>query len=96
MRSRACTGSLAILEEVGAVTRIVTHDDHACFELAETLTDHHHHHLICTNCGSVTDFELAADTETTLKKAFAKVSHSAEFAVDSHRLDLLGHCADCA
>ena len=88
--------NLAILEEVGAVTRIVTHDDHARFELAEALTDHHHHHLICTNCGSVSDFELTSDTETTLKKAFAKVSRSAKFAVDSHRLDLLGHCADCA
>ncbi len=88
--------NLAILEEVGAVTRIVTHDDHARFELAETLTDHHHHHLICTDCGSVSDFELTADTETTLKKAFAKVSRSAAFAVDSHRLDLLGRCVDCA
>ena len=37
--------NLAILEEVGAVTRIVTHDDHARFELTEALTDHHHHHL---------------------------------------------------
>jgi Fe2+ or Zn2+ uptake regulation protein len=88
--------NLAILEEVGAVVRIVTHDDHARFELAERLTDHHHHHLICTTCGSVSDFELTADTEATLNMAFAKVSRSAKFTVDSHRLDLLGSCADCA
>jgi len=88
--------NLAILEEVGAVTRIVTHDDHARFELAETLTDHHHHHLICTNCGSVSDFELTPDTESTLKRAFAKVSRSAKFVVDNHRLDLLGRCGSCA
>lgn len=87
--------NLAILEEVGAVTRIVTHDDHARFELTEALTDHHHHHLICTNCGSVSDFELTSDTESVLKKAFAKVSRSAKFAVDSHRLDLLGVCSAC-
>tara|TARA_B110000908_G_C10129605_1_gene391554 strand:- start:77 stop:517 length:441 start_codon:yes stop_codon:yes gene_type:complete len=88
--------NLAILEEVGAVTRIVTHEDHARFELAERLTDHHHHHLICTTCGSVSDFELTADTEGILNMAFAKVSRSAKFTIDSHRLDLLGSCADCA
>lgn len=88
--------NLTILEEVGAVTRIVTHDDHARFELAETLTDHHHHHLICTTCGSVTDFELMPDTEATLDRAFDRVSKSVNFAIDGHRLDLLGTCATCA
>jgi Fe2+ or Zn2+ uptake regulation protein len=44
--------NLAILEEVGVVARIITHDDHARYELAEKLTDDHHHHLICTTCGS--------------------------------------------
>lgn len=87
--------NLAILEEVGAVTRIVTHDDHARFELAEALTDHHHHHLICTNCGSVSDFELAPDTESTLERAFNRVGRSATFQIDGHRLDLLGTCATC-
>jgi len=88
--------NLSILEEVGAVTRIMALDDHARFELAEALTDHHHHHLICTVCGSVSDFELMPDTESTLKRAIAKVSRSAKFAVDSHRLDLLGSCNSCA
>lgn len=88
--------NLAILEEVGAVVRIVTHDDHARFELTEALTDHHHHHLICTTCGSVSDFELTPDTESTLNRAFAKVSESSTFIVDSHRLDLLGTCTSCA
>ncbi len=88
--------NLAILEEVGAVVRIVTHDDHAHYELAEALTDHHHHHLICTHCGVVTDFQLAPDTESTLDKAFARVGKRADFQIDGHRLDLLGSCAECA
>jgi Fe2+ or Zn2+ uptake regulation protein len=88
--------NLAILEEVGAVTRIVTHDDHARFELAEALTDHHHHHLICTTCGSVADFSLSGETEDGLEKAFARAARSASFALDGHRLDLLGTCAHCA
>ena len=88
--------NLAILEEVGAVVRIVTHDDHARYELAEALTDHHHHHLICTDCGSVSDFQLAPDTESTLDKAFARVGEGAGFRIDGHRLDLLGTCATCS
>ncbi len=87
--------NLTILEEVGAVTRIVTHDDHARFELAEALTDHHHHHLICTTCGSVSDFELAAGAEDTLDRALQRVGRSAKFRIDGHRLDLLGTCATC-
>jgi Fe2+ or Zn2+ uptake regulation protein len=87
--------NLAILEEVGAVTRIVTHDDHARFELAEALTDHHHHHLICTSCGSVSDFELAPDAEAMLEQALTRSGRSAKFHVEGHRLDLLGTCFSC-
>lgn len=88
--------NLAILEEVGAVIRIVTHDDHARFELTETLTDHHHHHLICTTCGSVSDFELAPEAEAILEKAAQRSGRSAKFLVEGHRLDLLGTCARCS
>lgn len=88
--------NLGILEEVGAVVRIVTHDDHARYELAEALTDHHHHHLICTDCGSVTDFQLTPDTESTLDKAFSRVARRAGFQIEGHRLDLIGMCTACA
>lgn len=87
--------NLAILEEVGAVTRIVTNDDHAHFELAEALTDHHHHHLICTNCGLVSDFELSTAVEQTLDRALRKTGRSAQFRIEAHRLDLIGVCATC-
>jgi Fe2+ or Zn2+ uptake regulation protein len=88
--------NLAVLEEVGAVSRIVTHDGHARFELAEALTDHHHHHLICGTCGSVSDFELPADTEAELGEVFARAARSERFELDGHRLDLLGTCGTCA
>ena len=87
--------SVTILEEVGAVSRIVTHEDHARFELAEALTDHHHHHLICTTCGSVSDFELPGDAESDLDRSCASAAKSAGFRIDGHRLDLLGLCAAC-
>jgi Fe2+ or Zn2+ uptake regulation protein len=88
--------NLAILEEVSAVTRIITHDDHARYELAENLTDHHHHHLICSSCGDVSDFALTPDLEKTLDRAFGRAARKADFVLDSHRLDLIGQCAQCA
>ena len=86
--------NLTILEDAGAVTRIVTRDDFARYELAEGLTEHHHH-LICSNCGDVADFSLDNDTETNLDQALHRAAQAVGFDVEAHRLDLLGVCADC-
>ncbi|HLT17637.1 MAG TPA: transcriptional repressor, partial [Acidimicrobiales bacterium] len=86
--------NLVVLEEVGAVTRIVTRDDFARYELAEDLTEHHHH-LICGRCGDVSDFTVPATLEKDLAAALARVARQARFTVADHRLDLLGTCARC-
>ena len=86
--------NLTILEDAGAVTRIVTHDDFARYELAEHLTGHHHH-LICSGCGDVADFSLDKRTESALDKAFLKAAAPSGFDVQAHRLDLVGLCSSC-
>lgn len=86
--------NLAILEEVGAVSRIVTHDDFARYELAEDLTGHHHH-LICTACGDVSDFSLTPAVEDELDSALRKIAKRSGFDPEGHRLDLVGVCGDC-
>lgn len=86
--------NLVILEEVGAVTRIVTRDDFARYELAEDLTEHHHH-LICSACGDVSDFSLTPTVEDDLETALRKVAKSSRFEIEGHRLDLVGVCVDC-
>ncbi|MGE3449164.1 MAG: Fur family transcriptional regulator [Microbacteriaceae bacterium] len=88
--------NLVILEQVGAVTRIVTRDDYARYELTERLTDDHHHHLICTSCGAVSDFSLTRQSETRLDEALRRVARSTGFKAEAHRLDLVGTCATCA
>lgn len=88
--------NVVILEEAGAVNRIITSDDHARFELDECVTRHHHHHLICTDCGDVQDFELPADLEQHLDIEFGRASRSATFRMERHRIDLLGTCATCS
>jgi Fe2+ or Zn2+ uptake regulation protein len=86
--------NLAVLEETGVVHRIVTSDEFARYELAEDLTGHHHH-LICSACGDVADFTVSAKVERTLDKALLAVAADAGFAVEHHRLDLVGTCARC-
>ena len=86
--------NLAALGEAGVVTRIITNDEFARYELAEDLTEHHHH-LICSSCGDVADFSLGIDVEDDLERALARVAKQARFTADTHRLDLVGTCAGC-
>ena len=86
--------NLVVLEDAGVVTRIVTNDEFARYELAERLTEHHHH-LICSSCGDVIDFSLGARTEASLDKALHRIAEDAGFTVETHRLDLVGTCAGC-
>src|SRR5665213_4091281 len=60
--------NLVDLEAAGIVRRIAAHDEFARFELAEDLTEHHHH-LLCVGCGKVIDFTFGARTETNVTKA---------------------------
>lgn len=88
--------NLAVLERAGVVHRVVSTDEFARFELAEDLTDHHHHHLICSVCGAVDDFTVSAPIEAALADDVARIVASTGFEVDHHRLDLVGRCAACA
>jgi Fur family transcriptional regulator, ferric uptake regulator len=87
--------NLAVLELAGVVHRIATVGDFARYELAEDLTEHHHH-MICTSCGNVEDFTVPASLERTLRRVTGEVAGESGFQPAAHRLDLVGVCADCA
>jgi Fur family ferric uptake transcriptional regulator len=87
--------NLAVLEQAGVVHRVVATDEFTRYELAEDLTEHHHH-LICSSCGAVADFTIGKSLEASMAKAFAEVGQATGFQADLHRLDLVGRCADCA
>jgi Fe2+ or Zn2+ uptake regulation protein len=86
--------NLAQLERSGVVQRIVTADEWARYELAEDLTEHHHH-LICSGCGSVRDFTVSSQLERRIDDALARVASDAGFTFEHHRLDLVGRCGEC-
>ena len=86
--------NLAVLERAAVVHRLRSSDEFARYELAEDLTEHHHH-LICTSCGAVSDFTVPDELEQTISRALGRVATRARFDVEHHRLDLLGRCAQC-
>jgi Fe2+ or Zn2+ uptake regulation protein len=95
LRKSSVYRNLSVLEEAGAVSRILSSDEFTRYELAEDLTDHHHHHLICSGCGDVKDFTLPADLELSVEKELAAASAKQGFVGDHHRLDLIGRCERC-
>jgi len=86
--------NLLVLEEAGAVRRVVTDGTHARYELAEDLTDHHHH-LVCLDCGSVEDVPATTALESSVHRAVDDIDQATGFRTHHHRLDLVGVCRRC-
>ena len=87
--------NLAVMQQAGFVRRIVGSGEHASFELAEEMTGHHHH-LICTDCGSIRDFTISDELEDEIEKALRRVAKRHDFGASEHRLDLVGVCGACS
>tara|TARA_B100000700_G_scaffold75240_1_gene84165 strand:+ start:883 stop:1332 length:450 start_codon:yes stop_codon:yes gene_type:complete len=87
--------NLAVLEQAGLVAKIITNDEHAHYELAEHILDHHHH-IICSPCGEILDFQLTEKIEKALENSLKEIADDYGFSIDRHRLDLLGTCGECS
>lgn len=64
------------------------------FELAEWLTGHHHH-VVCSECGEVTDVDFPAKHEARLEHIAAEIASLNGFQASSHTLELVGICGRC-
>ncbi|HTH05868.1 MAG TPA: transcriptional repressor [Ilumatobacteraceae bacterium] len=86
--------SLAVLVDAGVVRRLVHGSDHAHYELAEHLTEHHHH-LVCDSCGTVVDVTLPERVESAMDRSFIDVAGKHGFVASRHNVDIYGMCAAC-
>jgi Fe2+ or Zn2+ uptake regulation protein len=80
--------TLASFEKNQLIKRIDLHKDSVYYEL----NIDHHHHIICTGCGTVEDFELC-DIDRLTKKIIAKASNFK--SVQEHAMELFGVCNGC-
>ena len=51
---------------------------------------HHHHHLICKNCGRVISFQ-----DDLLEELEEKITQTTGFFVVDHEVKLYGFCVEC-
>lgn len=58
--------------------------------LFEALCDHHHDHLICTHCGTITEFE-----NNTIEKLQDQMAKKHGFKLTHHKMELYGLCSKC-
>lgn len=87
--------NLSVLEQAGSLRRVVSSDDQTRYELSELLLEHHHH-VVCSHCGTVADITLPAAIEEAFARAGALAFDAHGFIVDGHHLELVGACADCS
>ena len=85
---------LTDLQAAGLIRRVAASDEFTRFELAEDLTEHHHH-LLCVSCRKVTDVTPPPGFEHQVADAVSDIAAAEGFQAQSHRLDVLGLCAAC-
>ena len=86
---------LVDLQQAGVVRRVAANDEYFRFELAEDITEHHHH-LVCRHCGKVVDVTPTPAFEQAMSAYLTALQEASGFSSDDHRLDVLGACSACA
>jgi Fe2+ or Zn2+ uptake regulation protein len=81
--------TLDSFEKSQLVRQIDLHKDAVYYELNRE----HHHHIVCTRCGTVEDFRLC-NMNLFIKKIVEKSSNFK--MVNEHSLELFGMCKACA
>lgn len=82
--------TLTALEKSGLVRQVNLRHGHTDYELNDPKD---HHHIVCTRCDKVRDFE-GCNVDGMIDKALRKATDFAE--IQDHALELFGICASCA
>ncbi|SJZ86607.1 Fur family transcriptional regulator [Selenihalanaerobacter shriftii] len=80
--------TLELFSDLGVIHQLNFDDNCRRYELDQG--GEHHHHLVCSNCGKITEFndEILEEFEDDIQK-----EHN--FNVTDHRIKFYGYCEDC-
>jgi len=81
--------TLEILEECGLLRRERYKDQVSIYE--RTMGEEHHDHLICTECGKITEF-----LSPELERMKRRVAKEHKFTPSHHVLQIFGVCEACS
>lgn len=80
--------TLKLLKEAGLASEYHFGENHYHYEPAGEVE--HHDHLICTKCGSITEFR-----SPKIEKMQEELANEHEFQINSHKMELYGLCGNC-
>jgi len=87
--------NLEFLNREGLLSRLHFGQGKAYYELNDDEREHHHH-LVCTECGGITDYTEFIERELKLIKDLEKeLSRKHNFDINSHQLHFYGVCPKC-
>jgi Fur family transcriptional regulator, ferric uptake regulator len=81
---------LELLHAHDLVNRVDVGDGIARYETADPAGVHHHHHLLCDQCGRLVPFHDAG-----LERSIDQLSSRLGFRTTDHEVTLRGDCPDC-
>lgn len=79
---------LAFLSEKGFIDEVILGNNQKYFESTKL---NHHHHLVCTDCGTIEDVFLANDLTQEQKR----IESEKKFKIQRHSLEFFGLCVHC-
>lgn len=85
--------TIQLLWELHLIDRINLDDGFVRYEIGNVglgTAKHHHHHLICVNCGKVISFR-----DDLLEELEGNILKTTGFHVMDHEVKLYGRCAEC-
>ena len=80
--------TLEILAELGLICEV--HTGGNCRSYLMRRPSEHHHHLICSDCGTVVDF-----TDCDLSRLEQRLHRETGFKIENHLLEFAGQCQNC-
>lgn len=85
--------TIQVLSELKLIDKLNLDDGCVRYEIGKESKDnctHHHHHLICLDCGQVLTFQ-----DDYLERLEQKIEETMNFKVVNHEVKMFGICSEC-
>lgn len=88
--------TMELLHRLGIVQKVNAADGQGRYELKSPDKKDHHHHLICTRCGTILNYsDFVAEELELVKKTEEILTQKHGFAIRDHNIEFLGVCEKC-
>lgn len=82
--------TLEVLTEMDIVNKVTFQDGLARYDLQKPMLKHSHHHLVCQNCGKITEIN-----DDLVSKLAPEIMAEHHFQLSDHQLTFYGLCEVC-